>query len=447
MKAIFILGIAYFLINWCVYSAHNYMLVIISHNTNLTPKQYSILDILQIIKFFGAFFWTNLADRTKKHSLIISVGLVGYAVFFSAFRFAPKCLEAKGLNFFTFFYKGVSTFFLSSVFATMDAFVLEYLEQKGKERKLYGRIKMFSCIGHGFAHIALRQLEKLVGDNLEKGMCSIILTLAIAFLAAFFISFFFMRVNVIFEKKIKNKDSFSKKLKKNFGYIKELIGINLILLICFITLQGIHRQSVTTYLELYYIESNLQKSEISVIFAIRCLPELGMYFLTPLIDKAIGMHWMLFASACFGIFRPISYSFIHLGDYSNKKKTIWVYGLEVSKGIFSALFGYAASKLVKEISTPNTKSLAQGIYNGCYSGFAPCISGILGYYLLGTDIFLVQNSDVRGLYLLTGLLGGCGILFMIALIVRKVKERKRLKRISNDFNSVGKSSISYTINS
>lgn len=402
------------------------MLEIVTDNSNLTKKEYSILDILQITKFFGAFFWTNLADRTKSYKFIISIGIVGYAVFFSAFKFAPECIKANGLNKYTFLYKGTSIFFLSSVFATLDTFVLEYLEQKGKERKLYGRIKMFSCIGHGFAHIALQIYEKIMPGNSDKGMSSIVLTLAVAFIAALFISIAFSFVDVKFEKNnFKTKENIGKKLQKNCKYIKELMGVSIFILVFSILLQGIHRQSVTTYLPTYYKDNNIQKNEIRTVFAARTLPELVMLFLTPFIDKAIGIHWMMFVALFFGIFRPLSYAYIHLDQYGKVKQKFWLYGLELSKGIFSALFGYSASKLVKELSTPKTKSLAQGLYNGCYSGLAPCLSGILGYYLLETNIFLCQDNDIRGLFLLTSLLGAIGFAFMIILILRNVTKKNK----------------------
>lgn len=142
MHRLLILGTANFFINLCVYSAHNYMFKIIQMNTKLTEKQYSVLDMFLFVKFIGAFFWTNLADRTKKHQMIIIIGLLGYAFFFCALKWAPKCMKAEGLNFFTYFYKSVSVFFLSGVFATMDALTLDFLEKKNQERKWYGRIKM-----------------------------------------------------------------------------------------------------------------------------------------------------------------------------------------------------------------------------------------------------------------------------------------------------------------
>ncbi|KAM0687867.1 hypothetical protein COBT_000882 [Conglomerata obtusa] len=445
MKSIIIFGIGYFLINWCVYSAHNYMYTIISNNTTLSPKKYSILEILLIIKLFGAFFWTNLADRTKKHKMILVIGLLGYAIFFSAFRYAPECMKAVQLNIFTIIYRSFSIFFLSAVYATMDAFVLEVLEQEGKERKNYGLIKMIGCLGHGFAHLVLRSVEKKY-ESLKGGYAAILLTIIVAVSCAayIFISFSFLKLNK--EVKIKSNDSFKKKVKKNFKYINELLTVNLFLFIGSITLQGIHRQSVATYLEDYYKKSGFNDADVKKVFAIRTAPEFVMYFATSYIDKFIGIYWMMFFSILFAIVRPLSYAYIHLENYTKSTADAWVIGLELMKGIFSALFGYSSSKLVKEISPEKTKSLAQGLVNGCYSGFAPAISGVLGYFLLGTDLIVFKGSDIRGIFLFTGGLGAFGLLLMIVLIFRNKKERKSVGLIYPEGVSDYKSAMSTNIN-
>jgi MFS family permease len=101
------------------------------------------------------------------------------------------------------------------------------------------------------------------------------------------------------------------------------------------------------------------------------------------------------------------------------------YSLEISKGVFAALFGYAGSKLTKEYSTPKTRALAQGIFNGCYSGFAPFIAGVIGYNLLGSSSLTYKGSDLRGLFIFTGTLGSIGLLLICVLIVRDSLKRMK----------------------
>ncbi|KAM0678773.1 hypothetical protein BDAP_000556 [Binucleata daphniae] len=279
------------------------MLIIISYETNLTPKQYSFLDMLQIVEFIGGFMWTNLADRTSKHKSIIIAGLLGYALFLSAFRFAPNFCKVDGLNFYAFLYKGMCSFFSSAIFATLDAFCLQKLSQNKKSDKLFGRIRIFACVGQFFAHIFLYLFDYFKKVESKNGMNSIIITNILAVICSFYI-FLFLKNNKIRDKQ-KHNDSYSAKYKKNIEYIKKLAQPSFILLLTTIFLQGIHRRTVSSYLDLYYENNNINKSKRYLVFAMRSIPETILFFYTKQIQSFIGIYWMQFASIFFGVIRPI----------------------------------------------------------------------------------------------------------------------------------------------
>lgn len=429
MKRILILGVAYFLINSCVYSAHNYMLKIISASNNLTPKQFAVLDMLLIVKFLGSFFWTNMADRTRMHRAIIAIGLMGYAIFLSMFYFAPDSMKADGLNFYTILYYSMFTFFLSAVYATLDAFCLEYLESKEKEKKLYGRIKLFGCAGHSFAPLCLAIFANDT-NNKKDNITPIINSLIFAALGSLHIIFTFGILVKGKSVKVKNRDPLKKRIQKNMTNIKKMFSLSLALLLLSVTLQGIHRNVVSTYLEMYADECKISRKKLSCAFAVRFIPEATMLYLTCPIDNAIGTQWMIFIGILFGIFRPLLYSFMNPVSMPESVFSCLIFLSEISKGCFSGLFNYSCSKLVKDLSTRNTKSLTQGLFNGCYSGLAPCLAGIIVYLLIESPTLKIQGSNIRFLFFSTSVLGIIGVIPMVILIMRKRKEeRRRLENI------------------
>ncbi|KAM0687230.1 hypothetical protein COBT_001530 [Conglomerata obtusa] len=414
IKNIFIIGIAYYLIYYCSYSAYNYMLNIISGSSNLSLQKYSLLDVLQIFEFIGGFYWTNLADRTQKHKYIIIVGLLGYAFFFSAFKFAPTCMKADGLNVFTIFYRSALGFFCSGIFATLDAFCIKYLEQTDDAKNLYGRIRIFACVGYSSAHITLKFAEQYF-TNAKPGMCSIYLTIILAVISSFYILIFFPFVDIIENK---NSDKNKIDLIQNTRNIKKLLTFNFLLLSGTILLQGIHRKAITTYLVSYFDSNEIKRSKINYVLAARSIPELILFLSTSLIEKKIGIYVMHFLAVFFGILRPISYAYVDLKNYEDTIKTILMYVLEFTNGIFSVLFYYSGVQIANEISTAKTKSLAQGIIYGCYNGLAPCFSGLIGFLLLDKEVIKFKGNNIRGLFLLTGVLGCVGFILMAILIIR-----------------------------
>ncbi|EJW03879.1 hypothetical protein EDEG_01832 [Edhazardia aedis USNM 41457] len=419
---IWYIGISYFLIYFCVYTSHNYVTKIIAPAADLDDAQVSILDMLVLVKFFSAFIWGNIADRTRKYRIIISSGLIGFAAFLSLFQFARGTyFAAIRINKWTIIYKLTSNIMLSSVFSMIDVLAIEYLENIGHFKRWYGRIKIFSTLGHASAHLSVWFVKEKLGYGPGQ---SIIWTLFIALVGGPFIYFSMENIEKSRKKKEKSVMSFSEKCKKNFKYAKEVFTIELLLLVITITLQGIPRQSLTTYLAA--VLSKKSSGGVYLKFAIRCIPEAFMLYLTPYIEERIGIYWMWIVGILFGILRPISYGLVNLDKLSHMNHEIVSYSLEISKGVFSALFGYAGSKIAKEIFTDNTRSIAQGIFLGCYSGLAPFLSGLIGYIILRGNFNYFKKDDlIKGVFLFTGVLAAMGLIPAMFFILRRLSSKSK----------------------
>lgn len=414
-----IIGGGYFFVFLCVYAAHNYMQKMNEDLNNIKPDKYAIFDILYVIKFLGAFLLSNIADRTQKHTQILLLGLFGY-LFFLYLVFYGHGDSSDGFSFvLIMLYRSASIFFLSGVFPILDVVCLNYLESIDKERVWYGRVRMASCAGHSLGALSVK-----VGDKIAKEHYQPAIPL---FFTGLFGSICLLFVWITFdvfktEKTLPDKTkvlSLKEKLRNNFKYINDIFTVDIMLLLIAVILQGIHRQAISSYLEAYYNDFKIERKKIAVIFAVRCLPEAFMLYITPYCEKLMGIYWMFFLGIIFGIARPLAYAFVPLGKYSNFTLMTLIYSLEISKGIFSALFSYSVSKIVKEITTNKTKSVAQGLYNGCYSGLAPAISGVLCFFILKMRTFPFGLSKERFLFMVTGVLGAIGLIFVFVLIGRR----------------------------
>lgn len=408
----------YFFVFITVYSAHNYMQMMNKELNNIEEKKHGLLDILSLIKFIGAFLISNIADRTGKYGHIIGVGLGGYVVFLYL-MFNGHGYSSSGFYLvLIIFYRSFSIFFLSGVFPVLDAVCFEHLDKINKLKEWYGRLRISSCLGHSLGTLSVKYGTKIAN---EASRAAIPLYMTCIF-GMFSILYVWIVLDFLKPEKrlpsVAVRLSFREKMSRNWVHIKEIITLDFVLLLVAILLQGIHRQAVSTYQEKYFETINIDRSQTSTIFAVRCLPEAIMLFITPYFEMAIGIYWMFFLAVIFGFSRPLIYAFLNFEKWSQLKIKILIYFVEILKGIFSALFSYSASKIVKELNTPVNKSTAQGLYNGFYSGLAPVISAFICYVVYDWDAKWNESNE-RMIFGITGFLGALGLIFIFILTVRK----------------------------
>lgn len=424
MRILIILGITYLLVNTSVYATHNFIYKIISVNNNLTCRQFAVLDMLLIVKFFGAFFWANMADRTQMHSYILTTGLLGSSVMLSMFRFASGTFKPDGLNFWTYFYFVLYTFFLASVYAVIDSYCLQILDNNKKKNKIWGLIKLCGSVGHSFGPLLVAAFGKDTRDKTDNEF-PVILSILSALVGGIFIMVAFpMLAKEKIIKEVKKKEPLTRRIQKNFTNMKNIFSVSLLFLLLCVTAQGIHRNIVAAYLELYTTECHVSRKKLSMAFAFRFIPEASLLFTIAHIDKAIGITWMITIGTLFGIFRPMLYSCINPNNLSPRVMVFLVFLSELSKGVFCGLFNYSCTKFVNALSTSKTKAFAQGCFNGCYAGLAPCLGGLIAYLLIESSTLKIGGSNARFLFLFSSLIGLVGVIPMILLIMKNRKDAR-----------------------
>ncbi|KAK1350979.1 MFS_1-like transporter [Hamiltosporidium magnivora] len=421
-KEVVQMALIYLSVSASVYCAHNFMYSFLKASCSIEIHDFSMLDTLEVLRLIGGFFWTNLADRTNKHRIIAIINMVGYAVFLNLLQWAPWFMKAKELNIWTIIYRGLSIFFQCGIYPILDAVILEMLEKNGKSRKHYSKIRIASTLGHVLAHLAVISVSYIFSVKQKDEKVVLILTSFFVLVTSILIFFYFSDV----EKKETKKNKFPLKIRiqRNLKYVREILTFSFILFNITGTLQGIYRNAMTSFLPAHLENIGMKNNSIRGLFILRCLPEIGMLWITPYIERFVSIYVMMLFGICFGVFRPLLYGFAELKNLGQTG----IYSVcilnELTKGIFSALYGYGSSKMAKEFSTEKTKALAQGIQGGCYCGLAPFICGLMGYFILKYDLFEYRGNSLRGFFILTGLLGCFGIFILLVLINNRKKKEK-----------------------
>src|SRR5579864_9340975 len=88
----------YFMLHFCVYSTFHFSHKYLKESYGITDSEYGLLNSLTAISFLASIFWTNVADRTQMHTLILSISAALYALCYSALWLAQDTF--KNVNYY-----------------------------------------------------------------------------------------------------------------------------------------------------------------------------------------------------------------------------------------------------------------------------------------------------------------------------------------------------------
>ncbi|KAF7684123.1 hypothetical protein TCON_0683 [Astathelohania contejeani] len=422
IKTVVLCGVIYLFLTASIYTAHNFMEPITNEATGGSLSQFGLFDMFGIVKFFGAFFWTNLADRTKGGTIIGSICLIGYSLFFTLLGYAPDFMKARGLNLWTVLYFFCLNFFLSGCYPIAEYLFLEVLESTENIQKYYGKIRIGFPIGSIIAHGTQILLKEILGDR-KDNLYNYVATGVYAAMAT--CMYFLLHIQIQQRDKKSNSKVKTKytDIQINYSAIKKLFTFDIILLMLMSILQGIPRSSVATYLTEYQKQNKVTKSKARVLLMIRLIPEVSMLYLISYFEKFIGYKILLGIGLILGTLRPFLLGFVDIKWFNGYDGGFWIM-MEIIKAVFSAFFGYSSSRCYKEKSNETNCSLAQGVASGCYNGMGAFISGFIAFFFLDSRWIYYQGSQLRGFFLITALLAFCGLLPYLLFIIKNRRKGK-----------------------
>jgi PPP family 3-phenylpropionic acid transporter len=328
-----------------------------------------LTGIPPLISLFGAPFGTGLADRTRRHKVIMGLGL-GVSVIAAAIL--PSLSGFAGV----FIVIILFNLFLSPVSSLSDSGTMTML---GEERAMYGRIRMGGTIGWGvFAQIAGFLLALY-------GLKILFYVFAGIMLINLFVS---QRFSFGEHQEHDPKSGTMGTLLKSRRWITFLLSA---------FLGGIGAFSVASYLSPYLQELGAGGREIGFAFLVATLTEFPIFFFGNLLVKRFSAHGLFVISLVLLGVRSILF-----GVVNNLFLAIVIQGL--GGAIFPAMWSGGVA-YADENAPAGLKSTAQGLFGALTFGFGAAVSGFIGGLLL-------ESIGGRGMFFVLGII----ILVGLALI-------------------------------
>jgi PPP family 3-phenylpropionic acid transporter len=335
-----------------------------------------LTGIPPLITLFATPFWTSIADSTRRHRLIMTLGL-GVA--------CASALLMQSLSTFViiFIVILIYNFFSSPVASLADSATISML---GEDRAMYGRIRLGGTIGWG----VMAPIAGILVDNYG---------LKIAFWSFSLLMF----VNLFTAQKVVH-DSTDHTQTDNHGVRYFLTSRQWLLFLFLAFLGGLGALSVSSYLFPYMAEMGSSESIMGVASFIATVTELPIFFFGNRLVRRFTSHGLFVLALVMMGVRSLLFAWV------NAPFAVLIVQA-VGGTIFPAMW-LAGVAYADEHAPAGLKSTAQGLFGAMSFGFGSAVGGFIGGLLL-------ESIGGRGMFLVFGLiiLGGIGVIEVIKRIL------------------------------
>ncbi|EPZ31348.1 MFS general substrate transporter [Rozella allomycis CSF55] len=377
----------------------------------IPAQQYGIIAaVLSFVAFASAPLWTYIADRFRcpKTTLLITTLCQGAAFFlFKCISRAteetlPQTIAA------VIAVGSVINCFNGAVYPLMDRIIVAMLNSskcEGNAKELYGRQRLWGTLGNTV-------IVQFMGYLIDKySYDSIFPAVGISFTLFTVIGFFLIpsdrpkngvSIYSIGEKKdpeIAKSAKLEKKNEKrpsNFESIGKLLSnpkFGFFLLI--VLFNGVSR-AIGSHFMANYIEDDLDglsgdKTFVSLASNCGQAIELIFFFVSRYLVARFGVFKLMVAAQVSMIIRMGIHVALPVG--TGIQTYVYIACLaEAFKGIsFGCMTASGVMVAVKEAPI-ELQATAQGLFSGIYVGLAPSLAGLLGFWLLKTDVPLLPGE-------------------------------------------------------
>jgi MFS transporter, PPP family, 3-phenylpropionic acid transporter len=325
-----------------------------------------------LITLVAAPFWTGVADATRRHRLIMSVGIataIGIVLLL-------QTLHSFVLIFLAII---IYNFFFSPVASLSDSATIAML---GEERGMYGRIRLGGTIGWGIVAPIAGALVQNFGLKLAFW----------GFSALMFVNFFIVQKMV--------HDVSDHGATSHVGVRYFLTSRRWILFLIMAFMGGLGSFSAASYLYPYMAELGASESTMGLALTLSTLTELPIFFFgNRLVKRFSSQGLLLLALVSIGL-RSLLYALV--------SAPFAVLIVQMLGGtVFPALW-LAGVNYADEHAPAGLKSTAQGLFGAMTFGFGSAVAGFAGGPLL-------ESIGGRGMFFVFGLfiLGGVAIVEVV----------------------------------
>jgi len=363
---------SFYFLNFAAFASLLPFFVIFYQGLGFTGTQIGLLTgIPPLITMFAAPFGTGLADSTRRHKLIMSIGLisaVGMALLLPAIKNFAIIFAIIALY----------NIFMAPVGSLADSATMTML---GEEKAMYGRVRL----GGTFGWAIIAPIAGLLVQNYGLNI-------------AFWLFAGIMLLNLLVSLKFdfgKHEDH-----ESSNGGIKELLSNrNWIFFLAAALLAGIGAFSVASYLYPYMAELGATKTQMGFASFLATVTELPIFFFGNRLVKRYGSYPLFIgALALMGI-----RSLLLAAAFT----PFMVYVVQVLGGITFPAMWLAGVSYAEENAPAGLKSTAQGLFGAMSFGFGSAVGGFMGGILLesigGRSMFFVFGLAILvGLALIEG---------------------------------------------
>jgi PPP family 3-phenylpropionic acid transporter len=371
----------YYFLYFAALSSFMPFIVLFYQELKFTGTQIGLLTgIPPLIVLIASPFWTSVADATRRHRLILSLGLTVAIV---------TVLVLQSLRLFVpiFVVILIYNFFLAPVAPLADSATISML---GEDRASYGRIRLGGTIGWGM----IAPIAGVLVDNYG-------LRLAFWGFAAWMFADLLVAQKVVF-------DAASPTQSNNQGMRYFLTNRRWILFLSTAFLGGAGSLSVMSYLFPYMAEMGASKSVMGVASMIGTLTEFPIFFFGNRLVKRFGSQGLFLISLLMMGIRSLFFAWVN-GPIA----VLIVQGLGGT--IFPAMW-LAGVSYADEHAPAGLKSTAQGLFGAMTFGVGSAAGGFIGGLLL-------ESIGGRGMFLVFGLITLVGV-GLVELVRRLLVDRE-----------------------
>jgi MFS transporter, PPP family, 3-phenylpropionic acid transporter len=331
-----------------------------------------------LVTLFFSPFWTNLADRTGRHKLIMSMGVamvIAADLFFPALTtFSVVLLVVMLLN-----------IFISPVSPLADSATMHMLTG---QRDMYGRIRIGGTIGWGVASPIAGALIAKYGLNMGFWSCAALFVLLLVLIQGF---------------------TFGKpEPAETRGSLRDLLSQpHWIYFMIYAFFGGMMLSSSSNYLSPYMLELGGTEFHVGMINLVAALSELPAFFFGNHLLRQFGSHrLMILALVITGI-----RSFL----FALSPTPVFAILANVVNGLTFAAMWTAGVAYADEHSPAGLKATGQGMLGAMTFGIGSAVGGFLGGFLL-------ESIGGRGLFLVFGVILVVGVA-IVSLLERWTPEK------------------------
>lgn len=426
----------YFMLYMAIYSANGMQVPYMITNWKISASTVGFIMALQGVNFIGAIFWTNMADKTGKHRMLLVIGTMLSALFLFV-NGLPKMIDWKLPIHLDIAYTCVAMtltwFFQSAMFPLLDSAMISMLSQDPSFTKdQFGMQRMFGSPAHPLATI-IQGCTGLFAPPLSRYLYQ-----GVAFTAAALFSLCVMIGVPEHTSQIpksfahhghKDKDKpphlsqatalplapspimpaapeldMQPAKKERSPVVRLLTDPGFAFYLVFVISAGLLANTLT----LYQIELTRQifaasgkaagkkgtydflwsaMSKIPAMFS-----EIFVFLTSRFFMRKLGVYWLLLASQMFGITRIMLYAF------KTANQPDWfIYLFEILKGLNSGLIVSAGVRVASDMALPGCSNSAQGLFSGTYKGISFTLAGVVDGLLL-----LLLKEDIAAMFFYIG---------------------------------------------